>query len=396
MGYGKIKPNIHAEGIIQRRKAESEKREIKKEDLTLPELTEEEFIEEVNIKATTIYYEENSNAIPPDGFDEKKKISQRDEKRLEGYTIINQSLIKKLVDKYQNEIDFCPRYIKECCMERKHKETSTNPQLAGKFFESMTLGGTTHGAPVTDLPRKKLTKKRIAELKAAGLPLIGEKRIDQERLEIQIERFKKRAEQLNVQIIPGVNTHLQIFKHWDGRKYILAGELDLFPTPILHDGKLQLAIIDVKVTSNVETTFGPFCWGSPQFMDHLQADMYHLLVRNIDFDLNPHLKNVVNENILHNLNNDNVIFLYWVWGYQKEPLELQEKIIERSYFDNEKFNSVNFRQKEMKERIRKAIAIIEREEQFGWEANPIPDQCKNCPINQANGGDCDKSINLKI
>jgi hypothetical protein len=393
MSYGITKPNIHEKGIVQRRQENAKEQEFSGKIFDTEE-TDDEFIEKANQESTTVFYKENPDAIPPGALDEKPDTrTKRENKITDGYILISQSLIKKLINKYQEEEKFCPKYIKECVMERKCKDISSDAMMAGKFFESHVLGGTTGSSRVLDLPRKKLSKKRELELIAKGYPVIGEKRIDQQRLEIQVERFKQKAQQLQVEIITGVNTHLDIFKHWDGKKYLLVGELDLFPTPIIYEGLLRLAIIDVKVTSNVNTTFGNFCWGTPKFMDHLQADMYHYLVRDIDFELNPHLINVVPENVLNMIKNNNILFLYWVWGYQSEPLELQEKIVERTYFDE---NNNNYRQREMKERIRKAIAIIEREEAFGWEANPIPEQCARCSLNQSNGGNCEASINSKV
>lgn len=391
MGYGKVKPNISSESVSMRKIIKSKQVELKEKIFKEYEF-EDEF-DEANFKASQVFYEEHPDAIPPGALDKKPSVSpSRSEKLSDGFILINQSLIKKLVNKYQEEMEFCPKHIKEVVIDRIAESVPSDAMLAGKFFESHVLGSTTHGDPVLDLPRKRLSKKQEALLKSQGKPLIGEKKIDQIRLETQIERFKIKAKQYETQIITGVNTHVNIYKHWSDR-YLLVGELDWFPTPILYQGALRLAIIDVKVTSNVETTFGNFCWGAPQYMDHLQADMYHYLVRDIDFDLNPHLKGVVNDNIIDIIENENILFLYWVWGYQKEPLEYQEKIIERGYRDD---NNSLYRQQELKERIRKAIAILEREESFGWQANPVPEICKYCPLNKMNGGNCESSIIIRI
>ena len=389
MGYGMSKPNINEKSIVQRKNEESESREIDASILNFEELE----LDEANAAFMNAYYDDNPHLFHEGIHTTDAPVSKRDQKIHDGYILINQSLIKKLINKFQEEEQFCPKYIKHCVIDRKGLDISTDAMMAGKFFESMTLGGTTGGNLVTDLPRKAISQKKMLELKSKGLPLVGEKKIDQERLEIQVERFKLKAKKLGIQIATGINTHVQVFKHWDGKKYLIVGELDLFPTPILYEGHTQLAIIDVKATSNVDTTFGKFCWGTPKFMDHLQADMYHYLIRGLDFGLNPHLKGVITPAIQELIENNQVLFLYWVWGYQKEPLELQEKFIERSYFDE---NGSNYRQKELQERIRKTIAIIEREDAFGWEANPIPEQCKVCSLNRVNGGTCSLSINSKV
>ncbi len=386
MPYGKSKPNINETGIVQRKMER-----LKEAEFSGKIFDNEEFLEigdeldEANLSATMAFYQDNPHLHPD--YQEKPEISKREQKKQDGYILINQSLIKKLVNKYQEEEQFCPRNIKECVMNKKYKDVPTEAMMAGKFFESHCLGGTTGTEPVLDLPRKRVSKKREAELIAAGKPVLGEKTIDQVRLETQIERFKIKAKQLQTQIITGINTHVQVFKEWD-KKYLLVGELDWFPTPIFYQGVLQLAMIDIKVTSNVESTFGKFCWGTPKYMDHLQADMYHYLVRNIDFELNPHLIDLITPEVDNLIKSERILFLYWVWGYQKEPLEYQEKFVERSYRDE---NGSMFRQSELKERIRKAIAIIEREESFGWGTNPVPDICKTCPLNIINGGNCTES-----
>ena len=354
-------------------------------------------IDKINEEINTVYYQEHPEEIPP--WDapvkmEQPKINKEPKKRnkFPGKIIINQSLIKKLIDKYQNEVDFCPKYIKECVMDRNCEQKPTNAMLAGKFFESLVLGSTTDSKAILDLPRKKLTKKRIEELKAKGLPLIGDKKIDQIRIEEQAERAKRRFEELGIEVYHGINTHQTIYKKWSDR-YILSGELDLFPTPILYNGIKRLAIIDLKLTADVHSTFGSFCWGKPQYMDHLQGDMYHYLIRDIDFDLNPNMKEIITPKVQELIEFEEVIFLYWVWGYKKEPLEEQEIFLERTYRDE---SGTDFRQKELQERIRKAIAIIEREETFGWEPKPVHDQCINCPHAIKNGGTCKLSVITKV
>lgn len=386
MGYGREKADINENSIIQQQKKDF--KEVPQDIIDFEEL----YVIEANAAFTHAFYEENPH-LYHEGISDVEVVDKRQAMRLDGYILINQSLIKKVIDKHQNEIPFCPAYLKHDVIDKKGKDRGSDAMMCGKFFESMTLGGTTGGNLVTDLPRKTVSKKRENELRSKGLPIIGEKRIDQERIEIQIERFKIRAQQLGAHIATGINTHVQIFKHWDGKKYLIVGELDLFPTAIQYNGTNRLAIVDVKLTSNVETTFGDFCWGTPQFMDHLQADMYHYLVRDIDFTLNPHLKDVVTPEIQDIIKHNEILFLYWIWGYQKEPLELQEKIVERSYFDQ---NGMNYRQKELQERIRKAIAIIEREEAFNWDATPIQSNCKVCSLNRSNGGNCGLSINSVI
>jgi len=300
-------------------------------------------------------------------------------------------MIKDVISKHQEEQEFCPRFMKECYIDKTIDSISSEPMMKGKFFESLAFGSTTNSAAVTDLPRKKLSKKAIAELTAKKLPIKGEKTVDQVRIETQVERLKKRAEELMIQIQTGVNTHVPIYKKFND-EILLAGEFDLFPTPVLYEGIMRLAIIDLKLTGDVNSTFGGFGWGNPNHIDYIQGDMYHFLVRDIDFELNPHLKDVLDERLLDIIKNNQIIFLYWIWGY-KEPLEFQEKIIERQY--EESFGG-SLRQQDLKERIRKAYSILKREEMMGWIENPCQKHCRMCPLNKNFGGDCKSSLITKI
>jgi hypothetical protein len=201
-----------------------------------------------------------------------------------------------------------------------------------------------------------------------------------------------------------VNTHVTLIKKWDS-KYIIGCELDLFPTIIdyskvnneidINDekhGTLKLAMIDTKLTVDVHSTFGDFGWGNPKFLDHIQADMYHWIIRDVDFELNPNVKNIFTDRVLELIKHDEIHFFYWVFGY-KEPLEQQMVFIERMYRDE---NGSTFRQSELKERIRKTIEVIEREAHFGWSENPVYEICRTCPINSRYGGDCKSSISVKV
>ena len=120
--------------------------------------------------------------------------------------------------------------------------------------------------------------------------------------------------------------------------------------------------------------------------------MYHWLARDIDFELNPHLKDVLDPRLIDIIQSEQMIFLYWVWGY-REPLEQQDKIIERTYRDD--FGG-DLRQRDLAERIRKAYNILKREEAMGWVENPCQQHCRMCPMNKSFGGDCKSSLITRV
>lgn len=396
----RIKDDVHISKESQKERSinESRSKDLGSMDGILPEqIEDEDEFDDANADFNKVYYNDNPDAVPlvkiinddNGNVGLKKDKSTYDSRIKEGKIIVNQSLIKKIIDRYQNEVEFCPAYIKEVFIKKNKLPISLffegkcpemESMTKGKFFESLCYGSTTDSDLVLDLPRSKRKGK-----------LFGSKTLDQQRIEQQAERFKLRCKTLNVDIVPGHNIHQVIFKRWND-KYMLAGEFDMFPIGIYYEEALRLAIIDLKLTTDVHSTFGSFCWGKPQFMDHIQADMYQYLVRNIDLELNPHLKDVITDRTQDIINRDGILFLYWVFGY-REPLEQQEIFVERSYKDE---NGTMHRQNDLNERIRKTIAVLEREEQFGWEEKPVQDNCKYCPLNQRYGGSCKSSIVYKV
>ena len=111
------------------------------------------------------------------------------------------------------------------------------------------------------------------------------------------------------------------------------GELDMFPVTLLTDEGLFLTTIDLKLTADVHSKFGDFCWGSPEYMDHSQAISYQYMVRNLDLELNPHIEVLekARPGLINHAKNGNIAFFYWVFGYSKLPPENQEKIIRVTY-----------------------------------------------------------------
>lgn len=337
---------------------------------------DQEYIEKCNFEATTVYYEEHPNITSLDDIDKLENGIEINIEPIKKEYVLSQSLIKKIIDKNQEEINYCAKKIYNLnILNLYHDETSLS-QLKGIFFETLCIGGGAKGQKVYDLPRKKLSQKKINELKSSGKRIIGDKTIDQIRIENQVERFNLRTDELQIHIVPGYNTQVRITKRWND-KWKISGEFDIFPTPIFYEGKSRLAIIDIKLTMDVNSEFGDFCWGKPQYMDHIQGDMYHYLIRDVDFELNPHLKDVLLDAAQVAIKNNQVVFLYWVFGYKKEPLNEQEKLIERGYFEPD---GSNLRQLELKERIRKTISCLERDEDTGWSANPTTENCETCPL----------------
>lgn len=286
---------------------------------------------------------------------------------------INQSLIRKYLHNGEERV-FCHRNIYLTSIKRSIRGEATMPMLYGKYFESKALGQTAKGEkPVLDLPRKKLTKAIKAEnavREAEGKPLIlGEKFKDHERVDDQVNRFKALVNAKRI-IVTDANVQVPIKVRWEkDPDVMLQGELDIFPTTILVADELKAAIIDLKLTANIHSTFGEYCYGSPEYLDLIQAKMYHYLVRRADINLNPHLDQLITSSVKKLIEQNNVLFMLWIFNYKGDVLE-------------DKFINVKWdggKQAELHESIRKTIALIEDGEAQDWPTNPVYSLCKNCP-----------------
>ena len=291
---------------------------------------------------------------------------------------INASLIKKFFHK-GDVVEICPKKIYECSILRLWDDTTESMQK-GSYFETHAIGGGVEGKQVLDLPRKKLSKtqeeeNRLAEIQGFSLPHIGAKLTDQIRIDEQIAVFKQECQGRKLNIIQqgqGRNVQLTIYKKItiDGQVILIKGTLDIFPARMLVGDEMRLAIIDLKLTKDLTSTFGDFCWGKPEYMDHIQPHMYHELVRDIDFSINPHLKECFSNEDLMDLQDENFFFVYWVFDYKASPANMLNPIV--TYDKNKKA--------ELYESIRKTNALIEFYNREGWTTAPMASHCKGCPV----------------
>ena len=284
---------------------------------------------------------------------------------------ISQSLIKKFL-RHGAERIICPKCIYETEIEPVMEVPPTRPMLDGSYFETLTLGSGRRGHKTLDLPRKKLTSKQEREnrvlVEKGEEPIKGTKTIAQIRIEEQAERFKILRAQRQI-MITEYNTQVRILKKWDDN-IMLSGELDIFPVSILGKDKYQLAIIDLKLTGDINNDYGDFSWGEPDRMDHTQAQMYHYLIRDIDFTLNEGLKDIVTQPVLNMIADNNILFLYWVFSYGSG--DLKDKFVRYDWDSN--------KEAELKESINKTVACIEENEAEGWPAKPEYERCEKCPL----------------
>lgn len=284
---------------------------------------------------------------------------------------INQSLIRKFY--YKGELrDYCP-YSIYCEMIAKTHSRKTLPMIAGSYFETLCLGSGVKGSKTDDMPRKKLTARQILNKQK-----IGDKTIDQKRIEQQHLIFEKNASIFQINVQKEVNTQVRIVKRYSRNDdIILVGELDIFPTTILLPERgLRLAVIDLKLTGTF-SSFGEYCWGEPSSLDNIQGLFYNNLVRDIDINLNMDINSESKINYLYTstikkqLETNDPLFFYWVFNYKTN--NLTNKFIEVPYRTADKFD--------LKEAIRKTIKEYNKNVQKRWDRlNPSYETCQGCPV----------------
>jgi hypothetical protein len=295
--------------------------------------------------------------------------------------IITQSIIKKLFN-HDERLYPCPHWFLRQVLNKDFPDLPKQLKTyeRGNYMESLMLGANRDGSKTTDMERCQLTKKEVQEnliREAEGKPLIrGRKHIEQTRIEELALRFPGLCARDNINVIKEVNTQAHIKKKLSDNLFI-EGTLDIFPTTIVLETGLKLAIIDLKYTSNLTATGGPFQWGDKSRIDFTQARMYSYLVRHIDFNLNPDLRFLVNDSTTKMLDARDFVFVYWVFDEQGRDRHIP-------------FFPTVADDKELLEKIRKTENAIKEMADEGWKCTPSADNCDKCPVSLLNGGDCHK------
>ncbi len=298
---------------------------------------------------------------------------------------ISQTLIKKLIDKNQEDVDCCPFQIyHQFFAKKKIPFMPTIPMRYGSYGESLILGA-------------NATDEEII------LPALqkGKKPIDQERVESQaLEFWPTYQARFAISIVKEVNVQVPIYAQLGS--FIFRGVLDIFPTPILIDGEYKLAVIDLKFTGDVDGTHGAFPWGRPEWIDHIQADSYSWALGNIDvefckkmdkeFDVRVGYDNIFTSSVIKMLHEKRFIFVYMVLGYKKTDLKHQFLVVQRDFWN---CADKVLKEKELMERFRKTIARIGFLNAEGWKPKPHYDKCKDCAVSKEFSGPCEYAQTIK-
>lgn len=257
---------------------------------------------------------------------------------------ISQSLIKEFFTKWGDR-EHCPHRVYRTRILDDYGEDTLSMEK-GKYFETQCIEGTAWGE-VNDLPRKRN----------------GDKTADHVRIDDAILLFRKIARDKMLSLNE-YNTQVEL-KMKLNSEFGLHGHLDIFPTSFLEDGEFILAFIDLKLTMDITSEWGDYCWGKPQFLDTTQLICYHTLVRHLNNDLND-FQNYP-DLVLESAEKGLIRGFYWVFGYKKEgflPLEVEYTEMKMSEF---------------RENLRRTMSLINLYTQQNWPKTPGK-VCHKCPV----------------
>lgn len=240
--------------------------------------------------------------------------------------MLSQSKIKRLTADH-----YCPRRFKEVDLDRTYLETPSVAMLRGQLFEYLAFGSLNREHEVPRLPKLQngqmtAEEKRIvaqaAEIKRL-MPLYGMKVLAS-------------AVPLTFEWKPGV---------WMS---MLMDSVIWWTRPP-EEGPTGIYVFDAKLTANVHSTYGDFCWGAPYRMNHLQPHVYMAGCRKVlGYEVG---------------------FVYGVFDYKPKA---EHKFIEVKY------GATN--SGEAAEKIRVGLEIMQQSQAAGWPAIGSFEQCKGCPV----------------
>jgi len=266
---------------------------------------------------------------------------------------ISQSLIKHFYWK-DKDLPYCPRFTKHTMIDG-NKIPPTAAMLEGLYFESLCLGQSADGECTTDLPRDKRTGKKLtAQLKieeqAMSFPSLCQKH------GVFIIRENNKNVTRNVQIKKVIQLEdKDLMEKFPDVDVFISLCADIISPVITETRNYPVAVIDLKWTGDLTSTFGDYGWGAPKYMDHIQPFLYSYLL--------------------------DIPFVYWVFD-KKGMNKFVPVNTDVNSTDANTASEAKLRRKEMLEKIRQtAIKVLVHEDYDGWNTAPLFDICKKCPLN---------------
>jgi hypothetical protein len=263
---------------------------------------------------------------------------------------ISNTLINQFFDR-GTEKNYCPKRVFEEYMVGRWKKAATDAMNKGSYFETKCIGSGAGGSKVLTLPPGR-----------GGKISVGQQRIDG-----QVAKFKMLCDEYGILIQEDFgNTQVKEKKIFDQTDWLdivvfLTGEAD-FISPIdnYRGHKFPMACIDLKLTGDLTSTFGPYSWGNLDFINTQQGTIYHMLFE--------------------------MPFFFWVFDYKAKGPE--NKLIPVNHDINhanpQLASKAKYRLSSTREVIRKTTNEVAHNFIKGWPAKPEPKLCSGCPVMNCN------------
>jgi hypothetical protein len=209
---------------------------------------------------------------------------------------------------------------------------------------------------------------------------------------MQAEIFKKKCEDMGIDIHADINTQLTIYKRFPHEpEFIINGTMDVFPAFIFIDDEIKLSLFDIKITQKISDSYGYQKWGDPANLDFIQLNMYLYLLKDIDFSINTHLSPgqiLILKFAYHYIQNNLIHRFYWVFEHGSKMEDLKDVMINVDDYQPWSKNVEN----ELHEIIRTTINEIKNNNVMGlWDVRTPCYMCSTCPFKD----DCEEFYNYK-
>lgn len=295
--------------------------------------------------------------------------------------LINSSLISSLTNESGYKPNVCPKHIKVKYIDLDQSCQRTSDAMTGGLnFESLAIGFSAKDHEIK-LPRLKngeysAESKRILEQVQIFKLLSKEKKMMVNEFNVQVKMYKQLKEFPNV---------------------IIFGTMDIAPTMFEYEGVNQLAIVDLKLTDSLESTFSEFAWRpkldflkaknkslfnddkeylkTPNELSFIQPWLYLELTKEVDFELNEkyggnqYLPQLFSEETKAYRDRGGMKFYYWVFSKNKN---YSNEMAEVPYDTTDR--------KELLERIRLTYEKMNEYKDKGYPTNGVFEACRHCTL----------------
>jgi len=257
---------------------------------------------------------------------------------------LHSSFIKEFYYK-GNARDICPVNKRQILIEKIYKDERKECSDAikyGLFFEQNTLGKSARDEEIIVLPRHAKTNKMLSP----------EIRIRQQiaLFPMLCEQYGIKVTEKNVQVVK--IGHINCPNH-PGIDVFIHCTADFISSVKINNYEKEEVVIDLKMTGDINSTFGEFGWGNMQYIDKFQGVLYSMVFQ--------------------------LPFAYWIFDHKKDIDNKFEPINTNvNHPDPVKANEAKTRIFEVKQTIYDMVDDLVKWENEYWPYNPTKENCDHC------------------